>query len=59
MNLEDFLSPADIRQADVNLPVKAAGTQERIIQNIRAVGGRHNNDAFVIPETVHLHEELV
>ena len=59
MDFEDSLSALDIRQADINLPVKPAGTQQSIIQNIGTVGSCHDDDAFVIAETVHLHKELI
>ena len=59
VDLQDRLTTADVRKSHVNLPVEAAGTQQRIVENIRAVRRRHNDDAVVVPETVHLHEELV
>ena len=59
MDLEDRLSALDVGQIDVDLPVKTSGTEQRTVQNIRTVGCRHYNDAFVGLEAVHLHEDLV
>ena len=59
MNLQNRFPAADIRQADIDLAVKSARTQQSIVQNIGAVGGSHHNDALVGPETVHLHQQLV
>ena len=59
MNLQDFLAPADIRQAHIDLAVKAARTQQGVIEDIGAVGGRHDDDALVVAEAVHLHQQLV
>ena len=42
-----------------HLTVKAARTQQRRVEDIPAVGSRHDDDAFVDGETVHLHQQLV
>ena len=47
VNLEDILSPPHIREGDVDLAVKASGTQQRRIEHIRSVGGRNDNGSFV------------
>src|SRR5690606_12210003 len=39
--------------------VEAAGAQQGRVEDIGAVGGRHQDDAFVRVETVHLDEQLV
>ena len=59
VDLQDRLSSADIRQADIYLAVKAAGTEQRVIKNVRTVGRRHDNHAFVVAEAVHLNQQLV
>jgi hypothetical protein len=59
MDLQYGLSAAYIRQAHIHLPVEAAGAQQGVIQNIGAVGGRHNDYALVVAEAVHLNKELV
>ena len=59
MDLEDLLTALDIRQAHVDLTVKAARTQQSLIQNVGAVGGRHDDDAVVGLKAVHFHQQLV
>ena len=59
MNFEYGLAPLDIGQADIDLSVKAAGTQKRVIEDIRAVRRRHDDNALVAAEAVHLDKELV
>ena len=59
MNLQNLFTSLNIGQVDVDLAVEAAGAQERVIEDICAVGRRHDDDALVGLETVHLHEDLV
>ena len=59
MNLQDLLAALYVGVIDHDLPVKPAGTQQRRIQNIRTVGGRHDNDALVGREAVHFNQQLV
>ena len=59
VDLQYRLAPADIGQADIYLTVKAAGTQQRVIKDIRSVRRRHDYDALVAAEAVHLNEQLV
>ena len=59
MHLEDLLPAAHVGIAHHDLPVKPAGAQKRRIQNIPAVGGRHDDDAAVGGKAVHLHQHLV
>ena len=59
MDFQDGFAPADVRQAHIDLAVKAAGTQQRVIQNVGTVGCRHDDDALVVAEAVHLHQQLV
>ena len=59
VDLQNGLASADIRQAHIDLAVEAAGAQERVVQNVGPVGGRHDDDALVGAETVHLHQQLV
>ena len=59
MHLQDLLASLDIRQTHIDLTVKAAGTQQRLVQNISTVGGRHDDDAIVGLKAVHLHQQLV
>ena len=59
MDLEDFLAAFYIRSADRDLSVKTSGTQNGGVQDIGPVGRRHDDDAFVDAETVHLDQQLV
>ena len=59
MNAEDRFAPFHIRHKNVDLPVKAAGTHQRRIQNIRTVRCRHHDNAGIGIEAVHLHKQLV
>ena len=43
----------------MDLPVKAAGTQQCRIQNIRTVGGCQDNDTIVAAKAVHLYQHLI
>ena len=59
MNLEDRLAALDIRRADIDLTVEAARTQQRVVQDILAVGRGDDDNALVRAEAVHLDEQLV
>ena len=43
----------------MDLPVETAGTQQSGVEDIRTVCRRHDDDAVVGLEAVHLHEQLV
>ena len=59
VDLQNVVTALDIGQTDVHLPVKAAGAQQRVIENVGAVRRRHDDDALVVVEAVHFHEQLV
>ena len=59
VDLQNSLTAADIGQTNVNLTVKAAGTQQCIVQNVGTVGGSHDDDALVGAKAVHLNQQLV
>jgi hypothetical protein len=59
VDFEDFLAADDVRIADGDLAVKTAGTQQRRVEHVRTVRRRHDDDAFVGFEAVHLDEQLV
>ena len=59
MDLQDRLSASDVRQADIDLAVKTSGTEQRVIQDIRTVGRRHDDHALVVAEAVHFDQQLV
>ena len=43
----------------MNLPVKPAGAQQCLVQNVCPVGGGHHDHALVGTEAVHFHQQLV
>ena len=59
MHLENRLAAAHVRLVDNNLTIETAGTQERGIKDIGAVGRRDDNDALIRGEAVHLNEQLI
>ncbi len=59
MHFQNLLAAAHIRLSDIHFSIKTTGTKQRRIQNIHTVRSRHNDDAFVDAEAVHLHKELV
>src|SRR5699024_4870257 len=59
VNLQDLLTALYVGVADHDLTVKPARTQQGRVQDIPAVGGGDDDDAFVVAETVHLHQQLV
>ena len=59
MHLQNGLAAAPVRTADVDLPVKAAGTEQGGIENVLPVGCGDDDDALVGREAVHLDEKLI
>ena len=60
MDVQNRLAAADVGIVDRDLPVKAAGAEQGGVENVRAVGRRHDNDiAAARAEAVHLDEQLV
>jgi len=59
VHLQDFLPAADVGQRHHDLPVEAAGTQQRGIEDIGPVGRRDDDHAHRGLEAVHLDEQLV
>ena len=59
MHLEDRLSALEIRGLDGDLAVKAAGAQQRRVEDVGAVRGGDQDDVGALIEAVHLDEELV
>ena len=57
--LQNFFAALHIGQAHIDLAVKAARAQKCLIQNVGAVGGRHDDHAFVGIKAVHFHQQLV
>ena len=56
---QDGLAALAVRTVHDDLPVEAAGAQQRRVEDVGPVGGRHDDDALVGLEAVHLHEQLV
>ena len=56
---EDALAALHVGPVDDDAPVEAAGPEERRIEDVGAVRRRHEDDALVRLEPVHLDEELV
>ncbi len=59
VHLEDGLPLLLGGQRHDDLAVEAAGPQQRRVEDVRAVGGRQDDDALVGLEAVHLGQELV
>ena len=59
MDAQNLLAALDVGKTDVDLTVKAARAQQRLVQNVRAVRGSHDDDAIVGIEAVHLDQQLV
>ena len=59
MNLEDLLAALDVGSAHRDLAVKTAGSEDGRIQDIDAVGSRHDDDPFIDAEAVHFDQQLV
>ena len=59
MNLQNFRARLHVRETDANFAIKATGTQERRIEQIRSICRADENYTRVRSETVHLREELV
>ncbi len=59
MDLEDLLAADHVRIGDDDLPVEAAGPEQRRVEHVGPVGRGDEDDALVRLEAVHLDEELV
>ena len=59
MHSKNLFTPANIGQADYYATVKTAGAQQCGIENVRTVRRRHQDDAFVRFEAVHLDQQLI
>src|SRR5207245_9223400 len=56
---QDGLTASQIRLVDDDLTVEAAGPQERLIEHLRTIRRRHDDDALRRVEAVHFGQELV
>ena len=59
MHAENRLAPRQIGQLNGDSAVETTRTQQRLVQNLRAVGRRQNDDALARVKAVHLGEQLV
>ena len=59
VHLQDGFAPAPVGGSHINLPVKAAGTQERRVEDVLAVCCRNDDHARVAAEAVHFDQQLV
>ena len=59
MNDEDRLAPDLVGRLDRDAAVEPTGPQQRLIQHVRAVGGRQHDDALARAEAIHLGQDLV
>src|SRR6185437_12200665 len=59
VDLEDLAAAEPVGTVDDDLPVEAARTQQRRVENVRPVGGADHNDVLVDREAVHLDQQLV
>ena len=59
MHFEYLLAAFEVGQPDDDLAVETAGAQQCGVEDVRAVGGGDDDDAFVAFKAVHFNEELV
>ena len=59
VDFKDFFTSLHVWKRNGDLAIKAAWTQEGRVEDIRAVCGCDDDDAFLSVEAVHLDEELV
>ena len=59
MDAENAFAPLHVRPVDDDAAIETARAQQRRVEHVWTVGGRHENDAFIRLEAVHLDEKLV
>mmetsp|Transcript_12697 Transcript_12697/g.33750 ORF Transcript_12697/g.33750 Transcript_12697/m.33750 type:complete len:691 (-) Transcript_12697:111-2183(-) len=59
VHLENFHASLDVGNVDRHLTVEASRSQQSGVEDIRAVGCRHDDDARVSLEAIHLRQQLV
>src|SRR5690242_19103414 len=59
MDLQNCQTPIPVWTIDSHTAVETTGTQQRLVQPIRAVGGGNDDNCLVGVETIHLDEQLV
>src|SRR4029079_5400288 len=58
-DLSDLVASLAVGAVDHDLAVEAAWAEQSRVEDVRAVGGRDEDDVVLHLEAVHLHEELV
>ncbi len=59
MHLQDAAAAEQVRPVDNDLPVEPPWAKQSRVQDVRAVGGRDEDDSALDVESVHLDEQLV
>ena len=59
VNRENAFAAFDVGAVDDDAPIEATRPEQRGIQDVGAVGGRHEDDALIRLEAIHLDEQLV
>ncbi len=59
MQAQDLQAPVHVRHVDRHLPVEAARTQQRRVEDVGAVGGAHHDQPAIAAEAVHLDQQRV
>ena len=59
VDLQDLLPALDVGQSHIDLAVEPARPQQGGVQDVRPVGGRHDDDSLIGAKAVHLHQQLV
>ena len=59
MHLEDLLAAHLIGGTHDDAPIEASRSQQRRVEDLRAVGGGEHDDALATREPVHLGENLI
>ncbi len=59
MHLQDFHSSLQIRLIYDNSSIKTSRTKKSLIQNLRPVGSRKNNNTFLAVKTIHFRQQLI
>ena len=59
MYFQDFHTPFEIRLIHNDPPVETSRAKQRLIQNLRSVSRRQNNNAALSVKSVHLGKQLV
>ena len=59
VNPQHCFAPLDVRLVDEHLPVEAAGTEQRRVEHLGAIGRAHDDDGLARVEAVHLRQQLI